>query len=348
MSSIITSFSKAPDVRISDHNLSESVLIVAEIGNNHEGDIGVAKEMIAAAANSGANAVKFQTIEPAQLVSSDQTERINQLTRFQFSRNEFEVLSEVADSHGVYFLSTPFHIEAVNWLNNIVPAFKIASGDCNYTKLLETIAQTGKPVLLSTGATTLEEVQESQETISNIHRSLGIEPRLVLLHCVVSYPTSDSDANLSALPDLAQLGATIGYSDHTIGTDAAVLSIGMGARVIEKHFTLDKNYSDFRDHTLSADPDEMTVLVERIRHAETLIGSLGKTVLGCEEGTRAAVRRSVHANKDLDPEHLLSSSDTICLRPSDGISPTQEATVAGRTLKQSVKAGLQIKDENLL
>ena len=347
MNSTTTSPKTQLSIKIGDHDLSHSVMIVAEIGNNHEGDMGVAKEMISAAAESGANAVKFQTIEPSQLVSSNQVDRIEQLTRFYLSRADFEELAEIAKSSGVYFLSTPFYLDSVSWLDNLVPAFKIASGDCDYTKLLETVARTKKPILLSTGASTLEEVRSSQQTISKVHSDLGIDPRLVLLHCVVSYPTKVNDANLSALLELSQLGTVIGYSDHTIGTDAAVLSVGMGARLIEKHFTLDKNYSEFRDHALSADPDEMADLIKKVRHAEILIGSAGKNVLPCEEGSRSAVRRSVHASIDLQDGHNLSPSDTLCLRPADGIPPTEEASLVGRTLKQRVKAGMQIATANI-
>lgn len=331
-------------MHIGHFDLEQDILVVAEIGNNHEGDLSHATDMVVAAAEAGADAVKFQTIEPTLLVSRDQTARLEQLGRFRLSREDYETLADVAANAGVMFLSTPFYLDAVAWLDKRVPAFKIASGDCTYTRLLETVAQTGKPILLSTGATTLEEVRTAQSTIEDIWTQAGVQPGLVLLHCTVSYPTAPEDANLSALSDLAQLGTTIGYSDHTIGVEAAVLAVAMGARVIEKHFTLDKNFSNFRDHTLSADPDDLAELVRRLRAAKALIGSGGKRVLPCEAEARTAVRRSVHAARDIDTGTTLTLDDTVCLRPGSGIVPAQEASLVGRTVKSALVAGTIIDD----
>ena len=219
--------------------------------------------------------------------------------------------------------------------------------DCTYTRLLETVAQTGKPILLSTGAATLDEVRTAQQTIAAVHAENDVDPGVVLLHCVVSYPTEEADANLSAIADLATLGTMVGYSDHTSGPDAAVLSVALGARVIEKHFTLDKAYSDFRDHTLSADPDDLKSLVHRVRQAETLIGTGGKRVLPVEEEVRTAVRRAVHALRDIAAGSVLTADDTVCLRPADGIAPADEGTLIGRRVDRDIAAGTPI-DESAL
>ena len=330
---------------IGSHDLASSVMIIAEIGNNHEGDAGVAREMISAAAEAGADAVKFQTIEPARLVAADQEARLQQLGRFELSRGDFEALAAHANSAGVQFLSTPFHIDAVEWLAPLVPAFKIASGDCTYTRLLEAVSATGKPILLSTGAATLDEARDAVATIERARPDE--DPGTVVLHCVVSYPTQAEDANLSAITDLARLGKTVGYSDHTVGSEAAVLSVAMGVRVIEKHFTLDNAYSDFRDHALSANPADMAALVKAVRRAEMLIGSGGKRVLPVEAEVRDAVRRSVHAARDLAAGTVLTNADTICLRPGDGIAPAREQALAGRTLTRAVAAGHIISEDDL-
>lgn len=334
-------------IHIAQHDLSASVMIIAEVGNNHEGDVEVAREMVVAAAEAGADAVKFQTIEPSRLVAADQPARLEQLGRFELSRAEFESLADTARANDLLFLSTPFHLPAIEWLDPIVPAFKIASGDCTYTRLLETVAQTGKPILLSTGAATLDEVRTAQQTIAAVHAENDVDPGVVLLHCVVSYPTEEADANLSAIADLATLGTMVGYSDHTSGPDAAVLSVALGARVIEKHFTLDKAYSDFRDHTLSADPDDLKSLVHRVRQAETLIGTGGKRVLPVEEEVRTAVRRAVHALRDIAAGSVLTADDTVCLRPADGIAPADEGTLIGRRVDRDIAAGTPI-DESAL
>lgn len=336
--------STAPHFTFGTHDLNEKVMIVAEIGNNHEGDAGLAREMVIAAAEAGADAVKFQTIEPAKLVAADQTARIAQLGRFHLSNEIFEGLAETATAHGAMFLSTPFHLDAAEWLGGIAPGFKIASGDLTYTRLLETVAAAGKPILLSTGASTMDEIRAAKANIENVWAAAGTSPGLVLLHCTVSYPTAPQDANLSALPDLASLGTAVGFSDHTIGNEAAVLSVALGARVIEKHFTLDKNQSDFRDHQLSADPADMKALVEAVRRTETLIGSGGKRVLDCEAEVAPAVRRSVHAARDIAAGAVLGTDDTICLRPQGGVAPSGEAALAGRRAKAAIAAGTIITD----
>lgn len=334
-------------MRIGNHNLTERVFVIAEIGNNHEGDAGLARDMVIAAAESGADAVKFQTIEPARLVSSDQTARLEQLGRFRLSHETFESLAETAQAHGVMFLSTPFHLDAVAWLDRTAPGFKIASGDMTYTRLLETVAATGKPILLSTGASDLDEVRAAKKTIEDVWAADGVSPGLVLLHCTVSYPTEPGDANLSAIPDLARLGTTVGFSDHTIGIEAAVLSVALGARAIEKHFTLDKNYSDFRDHALSAEPADLRALVDAVRRADILIGSGGKRVLDCETEAARGVRRSVHAARDLPAGSVLDADDTICLRPQGGVTPDGEASLAGRSIKTAIAAGAVITEDML-
>ncbi len=329
------------------HDLNDRVMIVAEIGNNHEGDAALAHDMIAAAAEAGADAVKFQTIEPARLVAADQTARIEQLGRFHLPQATFEDLARTAAENNVMFLSTPFHPGAVGWLGKIAPGFKIASGDLTYTGLLESVAATGKPILLSTGAATMDEVRTAKDTIEAVWNDAGVSPGLAILHCTVSYPTEPADANLSAIPDLATLGATVGFSDHTIGIDAAVLSVALGARVIEKHFTLDKNHSDFRDHALSADPGDMKALVAGVRNAEALIGRGGKRVLDCEAEVGPAVRRSVHALRDIAAGAELTSDDIVCVRPEGGIAPSGEIALAGRTAKAAITAGTPLTEDML-
>ena len=174
---------------INSTNTNEKVLIIAEIGNNHEGNFTLAEEMIGLAAEAGSDAVKFQTIIPERLVSVQQTERIKQLKQFQLSYDQFSKLAEVAKNEGVIFLSTPFDIDSALFLNDIVPAFKIASGDNDFFPLIEVIAKTGKPIIMSTGLMNLDEVKKSGLFIKNIWQENQIKQELALLHCVSSYPT---------------------------------------------------------------------------------------------------------------------------------------------------------------
>lgn len=324
---------------IGNVNLDREVLVIAEIGNNHEGDFGRAVEMIHAAAKAGVQAVKFQTIVPERLVSSSQSARIEQLRRYAFSRDQFTQLASEAQRAGVMFMSTPFFIEAVAWLDPLVPAFKIASGDNNHVRLLAAVAATGKPVLLSTGMTDLAGIKKAC-AVMEAARPAGTESSIAVLHCVSAYPTPDDQANLGAISALArETGRITGYSDHTLGTEAAVLAVALGARIIEKHFTLSKTQSDFRDHALSADPTELAALVGRIRTARAMLGSGIKAPQPSELATIAAARRSIAARTDLPAGHLLAEEDLDWLRPGTGIEPGREQDMLGRRLLRAAAAG---------
>jgi sialic acid synthase SpsE len=167
------------------------------------------------------------------------------------------------------------------------------------------------------------------------------------MHCVTSYPTLPEAANLLAIKELQSLNVTVGYSDHTIGTEAAVLSVALGARIIEKHFTIDKNYSDFRDHQLSADPKEFSQLVERINNASRLLGQGGKTVQESEMLIMDKVRRSIVAKKDLEKNTVLAMDNISWVRPGIGLAPGNEEMVLGKELRNKVKAGGLITLDNL-
>ncbi len=270
-------------MKIANFDLNKDILLVAEMGNNHEGSYALAEEMIGLAAKSGAGAVKFQTIIPEKLVSSLQKERIEQLKRFQLTYDEFEKLSNVAKKENVLFLSTPFDIESAKFLEPLVPAYKIASGDNNFYPLIEVIAKTGKPIIMSTGLMEFEEVKSSVDFINNVWKKNGIEQDLAVLHCVTSYPTPPEQANLLSIKQLQNLNVTVGYSDHTLGIQAAVLAVALGARIIEKHFTIDKNYSDFHDHQLSADPMEFALLAQKVKETLELLGKEGKSSIFCHD-----------------------------------------------------------------
>lgn len=326
-------------MKIENFDVNEKVLIVAEVGNNHEGRYSLAEEMIRLAARAGANAVKFQTIVPERLIAPSQKERIAQLKQFQLSYEEFEKLSEVARKEKVIFLSTPFDIQSARFLNSLVPAFKIASGDNNFLPLIDEIARTGKPIILSTGMVGLKEVRDVLERVKGIWKEMKIEQKMAVLHCVVNYPTAPRDANLAAIKQLQQLRATVGYSDHTIGIEAAVLSVALGARIIEKHFTISKTYSDFRDHQLSADPDDFAQLVSRVRMAEEYLGTGEKRPLPCESDVVMKVRRSIVARCDLKQGTVVAWEHLDWVRPGNGLPPGEEHRLLGKRLRRSVIQG---------
>jgi N,N'-diacetyllegionaminate synthase len=329
-------------------DLAREVLVVAEIGNNHEGDFARAEEMIVTAAASGAQAVKFQTIVPERLVSRLQAARIEQLRRYAFSYEQFARLADTARGAGVMFLSTPFDIESVSHLDSLVPAFKIASGDNDFTALLEAVAGTAKPVILSTGMASVADVQRACHTIESVWRMRDVSPGIVPLHCVSAYPVPNEASNLLAIRTLArETGLPVGYSDHTLGIEAAVLAVALGARVIEKHFTLSKTQSDFRDHQLSADPSELTELVRRVKAVLAMLGDGIKAMQPVEEAVAKAARRSVVVQRDLPAGHVLSIGDLDWLRPGGGLRPGQESEVLGRRLRRALAAGEMIAPDSV-
>jgi len=321
-------------------SLKEKVLVVAEIGNNHEGDFEVARELVKRAADAGVDAVKFQTFDTDHYVSRTDRARHARLRSFELSHAQFEELAQLARSLGLLFISTPFDLRSAEFLQGIVDAFKIASGDNTFYPLLARVAKSGKPMVVSTGLADLDGVERTVAFIRRQWQAHGIEGQLALLHCVSAYPVPPEQANLLAIRTLAErFDCEVGYSDHTIGIEAAVLAVALGARVIEKHFTLEKRYSDFRDHQLSADPSEMKELVEKVALASRLLGSPDKRVQPCEADGVQTLRRSIVAARDLPKGHRLSAADLTWLRPAGGLVPGQEHELVGKALRRDVTFG---------
>jgi N,N'-diacetyllegionaminate synthase len=336
-------------MKIGPFDISKKVLIVAEVGNNHEGNVENAKRMISLAAKAGADAVKFQTFKTELFVSPSDTARVARLKSFELTFDQFRDLSRTAADAGIMFLSTPLDMESARFLNEIVPAFKIASGDNNFYPLIKEIAGFGKPVILSRGLADFEELRRAVSFIE----SVKADPQLALLHCVTRYPVEPHEANLAAILQMQkEFSYPIGYSDHVVGIEASVIAATLGSRIIEKHFTIDKNFSSFRDHALSADPGEMAQMVLRIRGAE-LSGMadvqesekkllLGSGTTGMQESERSMVplvRRSIAARKELAQGSVVNMEDLTWLRPSGGLNPGQENLVIGKKLKRTVKFG---------
>jgi N,N'-diacetyllegionaminate synthase len=316
------------------------VFIVAEIGNNHEGNFEVAQKLVRAAAESGVDAVKFQTFRTEHFVSHKETARFARLKSFELTQEQFTRLAELARSLGLLFMSTPLDMGSADFLAGLVDAFKIASGDNNFLPLIARAVESGKPVIISTGASDLEQVKSTVAFARGRAQAVGSTGGLAILHCVTSYPAPPSEVNLLAIPLLArELGCEVGYSDHTQGIDASWLSVAVGARIVEKHFTLDHHYSDFRDHQLSADPAEMRILVQKIREASVLLGVAEKQVQPSERPTVPVVRRSIVAARALRAGDRLGMADIGWVRPAGGLPPGEEHLIVGRTLRRDIAAG---------
>ena len=337
-------------MKIGKINTDKKVFIIAEIGNNHEGNFNIAKKTISAAAKTGVDAVKFQTFIPEHYVSSKDQLRLNKLRSFQLSYYQFRELSKFARKKGLVFFSTPFDLESAKFLNKIQPIFKISSGDNNFYPLIDVVANFKKSMIVSTGVADIKTIRKVYKKILKIWSfKKKINQTLVLLHCVSSYPVPNEQANLASIMYLKKMfpDAVVGYSDHTIGITSAVLSVTAGARVVEKHFTLDKNYSDFRDHKLSADPEEMFLMVKKIREAEKILGKNDKKPQLCEKNMHVLARRSIAVNRDLKIKTKLLRSHLTWVRPGNGFSPGQEKKILGKKISRSLKMGEIIKKSDL-
>jgi sialic acid synthase SpsE len=301
--------------------------VIAEAGANHDGEFKKAKRLIDAANKANADAVKFQNYTAEKLVtksakkwwadtSTTQYETYSKLDTL--SREDNFEMAEYASNTGIPFLSTPFDKDAVDLLGELdVPAYKIASGDLTHHPLLKYVAELGKPIVLSTGMSTLEEVREAVDVIE----STGNE-QIVLLHCISVYPTPVEDINLGMMQTLMEeFDYPVGLSDHTEGVTVPVAAAAMGAAVLEKHFTYDKTLDKSPDHRLSADVPEMQEIVERTRNVHAAVGQSTKEPIDIEMETREKARRSLVTVRPLEAGKRIKQDDIGVKRPGTGIEP---------------------------
>jgi N-acetylneuraminate synthase/N,N'-diacetyllegionaminate synthase len=321
--------------------------VIAEAGVNHNGDPELAHRLVEAAADSGADAVKFQTFNPELLVSAAARRaeyqraggggetQLEMLRALVLPREVHADLKNHAERRGLLFLSTPFDESSADFLAELgVPAFKIGSGEITNLPLLAHVAAKGQPVLLSTGMSTLEEVARAVDTV----RENG-EPPLALLHCVTSYPAEPADCNLFAMETMRDaFGVPVGWSDHTIGTAIGVAAVSMGAELLEKHLTLDRSLPG-PDHRASLEPDEFTDLVSRIRMVESALGDGEKKPAPSEIPLAAVARRSLHARR------AIRAGEVVALRPAGGLPPSRRPWVIGRSTVVAIGPGEMLREE---
>jgi N,N'-diacetyllegionaminate synthase len=335
-------------MRIGSFDTDRRVLVVAEVGNNHEGDPALARRLIMAMADAGVDAVKLQVFRTEHYISPRDAERFARLKSFELRPDDVLALAAYAHELGLLFIATPFDLQSVALLERTVDAFKVASGDITFVPLLDAIAATQVPVVLSSGGATLDEIRIAIGRIRAGWPMCSTPGELAVLHCVSSYPVPIEQANLAAIPALARdLGVTVGYSDHVVEVEASLAAVALGARIIEKHVTVDRNYSDFRDHQLSLEPDEMRALVDRIRVVAALLGTGAKVVQPCERDSIRVIRRSIAAARDLAAGNRVARADVTWLRPQGGLRPGTEDTVVGRTLRKGIRAGDPITEDDL-
>lgn len=317
-----------------------AVLIIAEAGVNHNGDLARAKQMALVAKNAGADAVKYQTAVPQLVVSrfaqkadyqkaatGDGESQLDMIRRLHFDFDAHRQLKAYCEDIGILYLSSAFDLPSVDFLNSLnLPYSKVPSGEITNLPYLERVAQSGKPVLLSTGMCTIPEIEDALVVLENA----GAE-EITLLHCNTEYPTPLADANLLAMLDLQDIfSLPVGYSDHTQGTVCAVAATALGAKVIEKHFTLDKTLPG-PDHKASLDPAELAELVRAVRACEEALGDGEKKVSSSEEKNKLIARKSIVAATHIKKGETYTEENLATKRPANGISPMQWYEVLGLT-----------------
>ncbi|RUR12119.1 N-acetylneuraminate synthase [Legionella sp. km772] len=335
--------------------------IIAEAGVNHNGDVALAKELVHVAKEIGADAIKFQTFNAEKLVNKTaekahyqktntgnfESTQYEMLKSLELSIDDHYLLNDLAQSIGIEFMSTGFDEESVNFLVDLgIKRIKIPSGEITNYPYLEHVAATGLPLIMSTGMCDLNEVKNAVNIIRPYY-SENLGEYLTLLHCTSNYPAAFSDVNLKAMQTLAQeFNLPVGYSDHTLGSLVSTLAVGLGAVVIEKHFTLDKNLPG-PDHAASMVPEEMKFLIQSIKDTEVILGKSEKKPAENELAVRDLVRRSVTIKYDLPSGSTLNQDDLILLRPGHGISPGDMPKILGRKLVSDLKAGTTLLWEHL-
>ena len=290
-------------------------IVVAEIGNNHEGNFDRAIKLIDAAVDVGAGAVKFQTYKLESYYNKKYThkERFKRLKKFQLSFDQFKKLSIYSAKKDIVFFSTPFDLESAFFLNKIQKLFKISSGDNNFSPLIKLIKTFNKPVILSTGLMEYNEIKKIAAEFSDY----AYKNKLAILHCISKYPALNKDLNLNSIKFLKQKFPQfeIGYSDHSVNNDTCKIALTLGSFIVEKHFTLNKNTSSFHDHKISATPNELNNLVKFSKNVRLILGKLKKAPNRDEKKNIVNLRRSLYANKDIEKNQKIKNDDVIWLRP---------------------------------
>ena len=337
--------------------MNKKVVIIAEAGVNHNGDLEKALALVNAAAEAGADYVKFQTFKAEKIVNpnaqkadyqkknmqGEENTQFGMLKKLEMGEHWYPVLMERCVEKGIKFLSTGFDEDSIEFLNNLnVPFFKIPSGELTNKPYLKHIASKGKNIILSTGMAYLAEIESAIEILEGE----GIlRDKIIVLHCNTEYPTPFEDVNLLAMNQIRDnLGVKVGYSDHTMGIELAIAAVALGAVVIEKHFTLDRSLPG-PDHAASLEPIQLKDMVNSIRNIELAMTGTGiKEPSQSELNNIAIIRKSLHFRKDLQAGHVINDIDLIALRPGFGVSPMQIDYYIGKKLNQNVDAFSMIEN----
>lgn len=327
--------------------MSKHVLIIAEAGVNHNGSLELAKQLIDKAVEAGVDIIKFQTFKSEKLVSkaARQAEyqqknigkkdegQLAMLKKLELSQADHEELISYCNERGIRFFSTAFDMDSIDYLHSLdMGLWKIPSGEITNYPYLRKIAQYNEPVILSTGMCELSDIEAAMKVLLDF----GVQKeQITILHCNTEYPTPFADVNLKAMLEIGEkFGIQIGYSDHTKGIEVPIAAVALGATVIEKHFTLDKNMEG-PDHKASLEPDELRAMVSAIRNIEQALGSGHKTISESERKNIEIARKSIVAARPIDAGELLTEENLTVKRPGNGISPMRWNEVVGTRAVQS-------------
>lgn len=325
--------------------MENNVIIIAEAGVNHNGDMQKAKQLVDVAIEAGVDYVKFQSFKADKLVSraakkaeyqnkninDGDDSQYNMLKGLELSHENHLELIAYCTKKKIKFLSTAFDVEGVHYLNDLgLSFFKIPSGEITNYPYLRAIALCGKPVILSTGMCSEIEIEQAVDVLMKF----GLEKAAIsILHCNTEYPTPMKDVNLKAMLTIQQkFGVQVGYSDHTLGIEVPIAAVALGAKIIEKHFTLDRTLPG-PDHVASLEPEELQAMVKAIRNIELALSGGGLKIPSESETKNITIaRKSIHLNKNLSKGHVVTEEDMISLRPGDGISPMEWGNIVGKKL----------------
>jgi N,N'-diacetyllegionaminate synthase len=322
--------------------------IIAEAGVNHNGSLDIARRMIEVASNAGADAIKFQTFKAERLVtktapktqyqmqSTDTDEsQIEMLRKLELDEESHKILFDRARDAGIQFMSSAFDLEGIEFLYNLgVEIFKIPSGEITNLPYLRKIGALGKKVILSTGMADLGEIEDALIVLSNAGLS---KEHVTVLHCNTEYPTLIDDVNLKAMQTIeTTFGVSVGYSDHTLGIEVPIAAVALGARVIEKHFTLDRNMEG-PDHKASLEPRELKTMVGAVRNIEKALGDGTKKPAISEIKNKSIVRKSIVAARDIHGGEAFTEENLTVKRPGTGISPMRWDELMGKKAERDYK-----------
>jgi len=317
-----------------------NVYIIPEIGGNHEGDFEYAKKLTNLAAQSGVDAVKFQIYTGDGLVNERyDPDRNKHFKKFELTKEQYIELAKLCKQLGITFMASVWDIDSFEFIDEYMPIYKIGSGDMTAYNLIKRMVLTGKPIIISTGLATFDEVNNVINFIESMDSSYITEKKLSVLQCTSMYPIPFEDANLNVMNTYKEnFNIPVGYSDHTVDMDAIEIAISMGAEIIEVHFTDTRDGKEFRDHKVSATKDEIQSLIKKIKKIKTLQGNFDKkpTKSEIESGHTKSFRRGVYANKNLSAGDIIKEEDLIALRPLEGISAENFYSVIDKKITKDI------------